>query len=348
MRSAITCDHRCLWSGLAPCLLAATISRQQSRLYLEQRELARRVAEALLHLVRIRRARMDLGAIDETAGSRIEKRELVGPKGRFCETNWQRPRGVLGDRNSNARSRKGTYPMAVTFKPPRRPKEVAVDTQQSKPALEKPAAPDVEQREGDPEEKISIDLTLPKYDANIIFGPPPLARGEGPETHNAMLAAITAGVRPKDILEEFLNRDVVYLVLEVQRLRRIKANLPSAAMVHGLGKILSDIDPNLNAIKVAERWVEREPQAVAQVQKLLSKAGLSKESIADEAFMSRIDEIERVDRMIAHAEARRALALREIYRHRQALAEQFEMSLQEFTKGQIDYVPDPPSRRRGR
>ncbi len=160
--------------------------------------------------------------------------------------------------------------MAVTFKPPRRPKEGAVGTQQSEGALEKPAAPDSEQREGDPEEAIPLGPTPPVHDANI-FGPPPLARGEGPETYNAMLEAITAGVCPRDIIEEFLIRDIVYLVLEVQRLRRIKANLPSGAMVQGLRNILSDIEPMLNAVKLAERWVEREPQAVAQVEELLSK-----------------------------------------------------------------------------
>jgi len=43
-------------------------------------------------------------------------------------------------------------------------------------------------------------------------------------------------------------------------------------------------------------------------------------------------------------EARRALVLREIRRHRQALAEEFEAAMEAFERGRIDYVPEPPRR----
>lgn len=85
-----------------------------------------------------------------------------------------------------------------------------------------------------------------------------------------MLAAISMAVHPKDFIEEILIRDIVCLQTDLQRMRRIKANLASTAKVQALREILDDIDPMLNVVKWAERWSEREPQSIEYVPKLLA------------------------------------------------------------------------------
>jgi hypothetical protein len=239
-----------------------------------------------------------------------------------------------------------TIPVDAT-RPEHDPEEaILVDATRPENDSEEGILVDATRPENGSEETILVEPMRPEYDDDI-FGPPPLAQGEDPRLYKAMLTALTAGVHPKDIIEQFLVRDVVYLVLEVQRLRRIKANIPITGMVDGLRKILNNIDPALNNLQLAEHWAVGEPEAVGQVERLLSKAGVTKESIALEAFIFRLPEIERVDHMIAMAEARRAAALREIDRHRKALADELEIGIERFERAQVDYVPDPHARRRG-
>ncbi len=57
-----------------------------------------------------------------------------------------------------------------------------------------------------------------------------------------------------------------------------------------------------------------------RVEELLTKAGLTADDILAHTVVSRIDEIERIERMIAGAEGRRTAALREVERRRAALA----------------------------
>ena len=157
--------------------------------------------------------------------------------------------------------------------------------------------------EHDPEPTIAIDFTGPEHGTEVIipvdarplvhneeiFGPPPLARGEDPTLYKGMLAAVTAGVHPEDIIEQLMVDDIVYLVLELQRLRRIKANIPIAGKVDGLNKILGNIvEPAMDDPRLAERWAVGEPDAVKEVEELLSKAGLTEELIENEAFVSRL------------------------------------------------------------
>ena len=177
-----------------------------------------------------------------------------------------------------------------------------------------------------------------------IFGPLPAPPGEELENLNAILAALVEEVRPKDVIEKILVRDVAYLQSDLQRLRRLKANLATSAKLQGLKKMLADIDSKYNLAQWAERWVGGEPQALVSVPKILATAGLTEDAIADEAFMSRIDEIERVDRLIAQAEVRRAMALEGMRRHRKDLAELFEASAREFYQGRLDHVPEAPRR----
>jgi hypothetical protein len=66
---------------------------------------------------------------------------------------------------------------------------------------------------------------LSKEDSARYFGPPPLIAGEDPAQYEAIRTQILAAVQPLDFLEEILVNDVVNLVWETRRLRRLMRNV---------------------------------------------------------------------------------------------------------------------------
>ena len=148
-----------------------------------------------------------------------------------------------------------------------------------------------------------------------LFGPPPLFDGENTESYDELLARISAAVKPADILEEIWVRDIVDLAWEALRLRKLKANLMTATAYRGLSEILSPL-VELGAWDLAEAWAAREKDAIKEVDELLASAGLTMDAVMAQTLSNNLEVIERIDRMIASAEARRNASLRELDRHR--------------------------------
>src|ERR687894_873153 len=78
-------------------------------------------------------------------------------------------------------------------------------------------------------------------DAQALLGRPPMLPGEDERAYAALLARVRYDVGPKDILEEFWARDVVDLLWETLRLRRMKASLVTVATRDALAEILAPI-----------------------------------------------------------------------------------------------------------
>jgi hypothetical protein len=76
-----------------------------------------------------------------------------------------------------------------------------------------------------------------------------------------------------------------------------------------------------NAHNLAARWARREPGYVEQLQSELRESELTMDVVMAQALQIALNDIERIDGMIMKAEARRNAALREIERHRAALAD---------------------------
>jgi hypothetical protein len=179
--------------------------------------------------------------------------------------------------------------------------------------------------------------------------------GEDERAYAALLARVRYDVGPKDILEEFWARDVVDLLWETLRLRRMKASLVAVSTRNALVEILepivngsasgdadpSDADPyNLDlmlkeltgarretpAQKLAAGWYRREGRAVEEVEEVLRGADLSMDVVTAVALRRSLGDVERIERMIVSAEARRNAVLREVARHRAAFAEELRRS----------------------
>lgn len=88
-----------------------------------------------------------------------------------------------------------------------------------------------------------------------------------------------------------------------------------------------------------QKSVRRERAAVQLIDRLLESEGRTREDIMLDKFYAKIDEIERLDRQIATAEARRNVSLREIDRRRAALGETLRRTLPQVELKVIETTP---------
>ena len=162
-------------------------------------------------------------------------------------------------------------------------------------------------------------------DRVIGLTPAPLLLGEALEDYFRTARHIVAVIQPKDAIEDFLTRDVIDLDWENRRLRRAKAGLLRASASKGVRRIHSTIDTNPIALVLddisdhfAHEWASGKASTRKEFAEMLKKAELTMDDVMAEALAEVIDAVERFDRMLASAEARRNNALREIERHREA------------------------------
>jgi hypothetical protein len=175
-----------------------------------------------------------------------------------------------------------------------------------------------------------------------LFGPPPLFDGEG-KTYDQLLTEVYRAVMPADIFEEIWVREVVDLTIEVLRLRRLKVNLIKANEYKGLSESLTPLVGHLQAETLSKGWAARKSEVVEKVDKTLTSAGLSTDSIVAQTFSLKLNDIERIEHMLALMEARRNATLREIDRHRQTLGQQLRRAAQQLADGQLRVIESTPT-----
>ena len=171
--------------------------------------------------------------------------------------------------------------------------------------------------------------------------PPVLLKGEQPAAYEKLLAQVIAAVEPKDVIEELWVRDVVDLAWEAARLRRLKAELLNSSLALGLGRILDRVLDLRHRTKLVQDWSLRDDAALTEVNMLLRQMGQSMDGVMGQTLSSKIDDIERIDRMLANAEARRNLVLREIDRHRAAVAARLRDATEQIEDASFTEVAKP-------
>jgi hypothetical protein len=152
-----------------------------------------------------------------------------------------------------------------------------------------------------------------------FLGAAPLIAGESAASYEALLARMTATLKPADILEEIWVRDIVDLVWEAFRLRRLKSQLMTASAHEGMAEVLRGLDLT-DPWTTSRRWAARREEAVEDAETALRAAGLGMDAVMARTLSVRIADFERIDRMTMAAEARRNAVLNAIDRHRAAFA----------------------------
>jgi hypothetical protein len=74
------------------------------------------------------------------------------------------------------------------------------------------------------------------------------------------------------------------------------------------------------------------------VDAMLVSAGLSMDAVMAKTLELRIAEIERIERMIASAEVRRSLVLREIERHRAGFAQNLRRTIENVEEAELKLI----------
>jgi hypothetical protein len=142
----------------------------------------------------------------------------------------------------------------------------------------------------------------------VLNAPPPVIAGEETALYDDLYARMVASVKPADPVEDMWVRDLADLGWEILRLRRVKATLLGISKCQGMTEVLRGLGEEYPAI-LARRWAARQPTAIGDVNERLSDAGLGVDAVMTGAMAARIAEYERVDRMLASAEGRRAATL---------------------------------------
>ena len=96
------------------------------------------------------------------------------------------------------------------------------------------------------------------------------------------------------------------------------------------------------ANELARKYIRREPDAVKLVDEILARAGVDLNDLVQ--LGSRIDNIERIDRLAAIAESRRNTSLREIDRRRAVLGEALRRSVKEIEDAEFQVVETMPTK----
>src|SRR4029453_16115799 len=164
-----------------------------------------------------------------------------------------------------------------------------------------------------------------------VFGPPPILPGEATSAYEALLARVSADVKPADIIEKIWVRDIVDLTWEIWRWRKIKMTLVAETVPEMLSKRLKafvhetpeyEEEEKAESIdeyraselskEFADRWAMKDPDVVAWVNELVANERISMDAVWNSAFATELDRIERIDRLATVAESRRNAGLREI------------------------------------
>jgi hypothetical protein len=140
-------------------------------------------------------------------------------------------------------------------------------------------------------------------DIRDIWGDPPLLRNEDPEIYDKLAGQISQAVGPIDVIEWLWVKDVLDLSWEIRRLRRFKTMLIQL-----------------------ERATKEEKY----------RAYFETEPGETRLFLANLDHWEKIDNLLAVAEARRAVALREIERRRASVAERLRTASKAIIEGEYE------------
>jgi hypothetical protein len=162
------------------------------------------------------------------------------------------------------------------------------------------------------DQSVVPSTTKPRQKRDLAFlGAPPLMPGEDVAAYKTLLALVSDTVKPTDIFDTIWVSDIVNEQLDIDRWRRVKANL-----------IAGEIEwPN----------PVLEERTLTDVQKIAF------------AYKINLSNIEQIDRMIASMELRRNNALREIERHRTGFGALLRRAVEQVEDAEFREIDGTPA-----
>jgi hypothetical protein len=149
-----------------------------------------------------------------------------------------------------------------------------------------------------------------------VLGAPPLLAGEDLGAYETLHARVVKALTPTDVIEEIWANDVADLTWEAHRWRRLKVDLVFAAAHEGVNEILTPMLDEVDRTDLVKAWASGDIRSRRRAASALRRAGMSAGAITAMTQLVKIDALEKIDRLIALAERRRNLTLREVDRYR--------------------------------
>ena len=168
-------------------------------------------------------------------------------------------------------------------------------------------------------------------DLQRLFGPLPILSGEDPQAYEEIGQCVWDALAPNDFIDIIWVNDVVYLLWEGLRQRRLKVKFIDASKAEGVKKLINRLTGEYRADKFWSDWALGEKEPVELVSSILAKAGLNNETIAAETTGIIIDTLEKIERQISQSEARRLITIRD-YDQRRELFNQRQERLRQQPK----------------
>ena len=172
------------------------------------------------------------------------------------------------------------------------------------------------------------------------LGAPALIEGEDRAGYYALHDKIVDFVKPKDIFEEILVREIIDLEWDAMRYRRLNAALMSSDLYLAVRDMLLPFCGIVDACDISDGCAKRDPEAMARLKEILASAGIGMDVITARTLARRIDAVERIARLAENAELRRTRALRELEKHRSGLAEILRGAIVDVEEGEYKEIKE--------
>jgi len=163
----------------------------------------------------------------------------------------------------------------------------------------------------------------------------PLLSAESADEFASLRKAFENEIHPVGSIEQMYVDDFAELIFEIRRLRRYKTAIINSSRLAALQGILKQLLYSGDfefayvheqaAEELARDWFKKK-SAKTKVATLLRIFGLDEEAIDAGAFRLCSEDVERLDRMLALAEARRDKALRSVAELRLVLSKQLKQA----------------------
>lgn len=169
--------------------------------------------------------------------------------------------------------------------------------------------------------------------SNLLVPPSVLLPTEQDEHYYSLITHMAMHFRPTDLVEWIWLRDIVDCVWETQRLHRTKRNVLRLAMQDAMASVLKGCEPRKGLFEfdegdlhvhhvLANKWLKGDLDAKKKVDQELAAHGFDINVVEAQAHLDRINEIEKLERLIQTSDHRRDTLLKNIEKRRLERAEQ--------------------------
>ena len=191
-------------------------------------------------------------------------------------------------------------------------------------------------------------------EVRALLGPTWLIAGEDPDLYERLLAQVGAAVRPIDIVDWLLLKDVVALSWEIQRSRRHRGSVIRMGRGKAMAAILEVAMPRLGTIgdfrrdedhlQLVAQWLNGDTKATKRIEAALAATGFSFDDVAAQSLTVRAVELSRIDQSVERHEARRNGLLQQIERRRVGWSARVQRASEDIVDAEFKEAPPPSAR----